>query len=78
MTLGNYICFKRSRGSKGLHGGPGVRTVPFNTGSAGSVPGGGAKFPHASQAKKPEHKLVTNVMKTLKMVHIFKMLKNNK
>ena len=30
--------------------------MPFNTGNAGSIPGGEVKILHASGAKKPEHK----------------------
>ena len=32
-------------------GGPAVRTSPSNAGAAGSMPGQGAKIPHASQSK---------------------------
>ena len=30
--------------------------VPSNAGGEGSIPGQGAKIPHASQPKKPKHK----------------------
>ena len=33
-----------------------VKTLPSNAGGAGSIPGQGAKTPHASQPKKPKHK----------------------
>ena len=33
-------------------GGPVVKTSPSNAGGVGSIPGRGAKFPHASQPKK--------------------------
>ena len=32
-------------------GGPVVKTLPSSAGGAGSIPGGGAKIPHASQPK---------------------------
>ena len=32
-------------------GGPVVKSLPFNTGGAGSIPGCRAKIPHASQPK---------------------------
>ena len=37
-------------------GGPVVKTSPSNAGSVGSIPGLGAKIPHASWPKKPKHK----------------------
>ena len=36
-------------------GSPVVKTVPPNAGSAGSIPGQGAKIPHASQSKNQKH-----------------------
>ena len=33
-----------------------VKTSPFSAGGAGSIPGQGAKIPHASWPKKPKHK----------------------
>ena len=33
-------------------GSPEVKTLPFNAGGAGSIPGQRAKMPHASQPKK--------------------------
>ena len=33
-------------------GGPVVKTLPSNAGGMGSIPGRGAKIPHASPAKK--------------------------
>ena len=33
-------------------GGPVVKTSPSNAGGAGSIPGHGAKIPHASQPRK--------------------------
>ena len=55
--------------------GPMVKTSPSNAGDVCSIPGQGAKIPYASQpTEKPEHKnnrskIVTNSIKTLKMVH---------
>ena len=37
-------------------GGPVVKTLPSNAGGVGSIPGQGAKLPHASGTKKPKHK----------------------
>ena len=39
-----------------LPGSPVVKTSPSNAGGSGSIPGQGAKMPHASQSKKPKHK----------------------
>ena len=39
-----------------LPGSPVVKTSPSNAGGAGSIPGQGAKMPHAPQPKKPKHK----------------------
>ena len=36
-------------------GSPAVKTLPFNAGGAGSIPGQRAKIPHASQPKNPKH-----------------------
>ena len=62
--------------SRDFPGGPVVKTSPSNAGSAGSIPGWGAKIPHALQPKnqKTENRssIVTNSIKTLKMVHIKK------
>ena len=37
-------------------GGPVVKILRFNAGDVGSIPGQGAKIPHALQAKKSKHK----------------------
>ena len=37
-------------------GGPVVKTLPSSAGGAGSIPGGGARIPHASWPKKPKCK----------------------
>ena len=55
-----------------------VRTLSSNTGSAGLILGLGAKIHHASWPEKPQNinninhrsNIVTNLIKTLKMVHI--------
>ena len=36
-------------------GSPEVKTLPFNAGGAGSIPGQRAKMPHASQPKKKQN-----------------------
>ena len=55
-------------------GGPVVETSPSNAGDAGLIPGRGAQIPHASQPKNQNvsnrSNIVTNSIKTLKMVHI--------
>ena len=49
-----------------------VKTSPCNTGNAGSIPVGETKIPYASGPKnqniKNRSNVVTNSMKTLKMV----------
>ena len=37
-------------------GGPEVKTSLSNAGAVGSIPGQGAKIPHASWPNKPKHK----------------------
>ena len=41
-------------------GGPVVKTSPSNTGGAGSIPGWGAKIPHASRPKNQKQKQYCN------------------
>ena len=41
---------------RGFPGSPVVKTLPSNVGGSGSIPGWGAKIPHASRPKKPRHK----------------------
>ena len=41
--------------SHNFPGSPGVKTLLFNAGSTGSIPGWGAKIPHI-MAKKPKDK----------------------
>ena len=62
---------------------PVVKTLPSNAGDAGSIPGHRAVIPCASWPKKPEHGqqkqyLLTNSIKTLKMVHTKKQNKQKK
>ena len=53
-------------------GGPVVKTSPSNTGAVGSIPDWGAKISHASQWKNRTVNVVTNSVRTLKMVHVKK------
>ena len=38
-----------------------VKTSPSNAEDEGSIPGWGAKIPHALQPKKPEHKATEEI-----------------
>ena len=62
-------------------GNPVVKTLLYNAGDAGAIPGWGAKIPHALGPKNQNIKYrsnsVTNSIKPLKMVHI-KNLKKKK
>ena len=53
-----------------------VKTLRSSAGGVGSIPGRGAKIPHASWPKNQniEH-VVTNSIKTLKVVHIKEIFK---
>ena len=54
-----------------------VKTLPSNAGGVGSIPGQGAKVPHASRPKNQNIKqmfIVTNSIKTLKMDHFQKII----
>ena len=56
-------------------GGPVIKTLPSNTGDAGSIPGCGMKIPHSSWPKNQSinrSNIVSDSIKTLKMVHIKK------
>ena len=64
-----------------------IKTLPSKARSIGSVPGWGAKIPHASWPKNQKKKkqktqnrnsIVTNSIKTLKMVHSKKKKNHNK
>ena len=62
--------------SRGFPGDPMVKTSPFNVGGVGSMPGWEAKIPHPWWPKKQNRSnIVTNSIKTLKMVCIKKILK---
>ena len=57
-----------------------VKTSSDNAGGVGSIPGQGTKIPHALQPKTPNlnrSNIVTNSIKTFKMVHILKIFKNS-
>ena len=50
-----------------------VKTLPLDSGGMSSVPGWGTKIPHASWSKDQNRSIIiTNPLKTLKMVHIKK------
>ena len=57
-----------------FHGGPLVKNLPSNGRDVVSIPGQGTKIPHASQLKNQSinsrSNIVTESIKTLKMVHI--------
>ena len=73
-----FDCQKKKKKKKhcgDFLGGPVVKTSLSSAGDAGSIPGLGAKIPHALQPKNQNIKqsnFVTNSIKTLKMVHIKK------
>ena len=50
----NIIQPYKRRKSWDFPGGPVVKTSPSNEGGAGSIPGQGAKIPHASWPKKTQ------------------------
>ena len=59
-------------------GSPVINTLPSNARGAGSIPGRATKIPHATWATNQSMKqnnIVTNSVKTLKMVHIGKTFK---
>ena len=58
-----------------------VKTSPVNGGGVGSIPGQGAKIPYASRPENQKNhggKIMTNLIKTLKMIHIKKKKKKRK
>ena len=60
-------------------GRPVVKISPPNAGGVGSIPAPGDKLLYAPQAKtKNRSNIVTNSIKTLKVIHIQKILKKNK
>ena len=64
--------------------GPWVKSLPSNTEGMSLIPCQGTKIPHASQSinqsmkKKNQNRnnIVTNLIKTLKVVHVDKIFKN--
>ena len=50
----------------------GVKTVPHNAAGAGSIPDQGAKTPRLQVKTQSRNNTVTNLAKTLKMVHMEK------
>ena len=60
-----------------FHGGPVAKNLPSNGRDVVSIPGQGTKIPHASWLKNPNidnrSNIVTESIKTLKMVHIKKL-----
>ena len=46
VIISQYICLLKHHGN--VPGGPMAKTLPSNAGEAGSIPGLGAKIPHAS------------------------------
>ena len=65
-----------------FHGGPVAKNLPSNGRDMVSIPGQGTKIPHASWLKNPNvdnrSNIVTESIKTLKMVHIKKTLKTGR
>ena len=86
-ALGNRITLEECLSAReGLDGdfpsGPVVKASPSNAGGAGSSPGQGAKIPYASWPKNQyandRSNMVTNSIKTLKMVRIKKKILKKK
>ena len=50
-VLKNIVMFHKTTLSGDFPGGPVVKTLPSNAGRVGSIPGQGAKIPHASLQK---------------------------
>ena len=55
-TVENRMEFPRKIKNRDFPGGPVVETSPSSAGGVGSIPGQGARIPHASRPKKPKHK----------------------
>ena len=71
LFLSSIIIFKRQ--FKDFPGSPVVKTLPSNTGVAGSISGWGAEIPHASwpkKKKKSQKQYCNKFKKYFKMVHI--------
>ena len=54
-----------------------VKILPSNAGRASLIPGQGAHMPHVRKNQNTE-RIVTNSVRTLKMVHVKKSLKKKK
>ena len=54
-----------------------VKNLPWSAGDTGSISGWGTKIPHASW-RKNQNNVVTNSIKTLKMLQISKKKKKKK
>ena len=77
LSLFWYPCVKLYKISfLGFPGSPVVKTLPSNSGGAGSIPDQETKIPNASGTEKQNIKsrsnIVTNSIKTLNTVHIKK------
>ena len=75
MVCWKVMCNLNKRKSRDFPDSPVLRTMPFNAGGAALTRGQGAKIPHCLTVKNTKHKtdpLLTNSVKTLKMVHILK------
>jgi len=71
MVLFLMASFSKNQ-SWDFHGGPVVKTLPSVAGVAGSIPGLGAMIPGGSRPKNQNinrNNIVTNSIKTLKLVH---------
>ena len=70
----HYLLYFKKYSAWDFLSGSVVKTSPSNAGGAGLIPGQGGKISHASSPKKLKHKnrnnIATNLMKTLKTVHI--------
>ena len=51
LRFGIKLVIFKSNWDGDFPGGSGVKTSPSNTGHEGSIPGWGAKIPHASESK---------------------------
>ena len=73
------ITHYQTRNYKDFPGGLVVKTLHLDSGGVSSVSGWGTKIPHASWSKDQNRRsIITNSLKTLKMVHIKKKLKKMK
>ena len=84
---GRYLFSVLKHDAGDFAGGPVVNSLSSSAGDAGLIPGSGTKMPHASWPKRNQEKkknkknrsnIVTNSIKTLKMVHIKNNLKKKR